>query len=313
MEQATISGAPAAMAARTDPPPGSNAPSALQALRYARDPLGFLVKLQRRYGDIFSLSFPFFGRLVYVADPALVKELFTGSPATFHAGEANATVLEPALGPNSVLTLDDSPHMRQRKLLLPPFHGERIQRYGELIVEMTRREMESWPVAEPFALRPHTQRITLAVILRAVFGVHDEDRLRRFELLIDDFARRVGVITSFPFLRRSLGPLSPWNRFVRSREALDEFIYEEIRLRRAEPGHEERDDVLSLLLGARDDEGEAMSDRELRDELVTVLGAGHETTATGLAWAVERLVRNPGVLAKLRASLAAGETDYLEA
>jgi len=294
-------------------PPGSRAPAVAQALSYARDPLGFLARHQRRYGDIFSVRFPFFGRIVYVARPDLVKEVFTGPPAVFHAGEANATVLEPALGPHSVLTLDDEPHMRQRKLLLPPFHGERIQRYGELIVEMTRREMENWPVGEPFALRRHTQRITLAVIMRAVFGVHDEARLERFERLIDDFAQRVGVITSFPFLRRDLGRLSPWNRFVRSRAALDEFIYEEIRLRRAEPGHEERDDVLSLLLGARDEEGAGMDDRELRDELVTVLGAGHETTATGLAWAVERLTRNPEVLGRLRDSLAAGEEDYLNA
>jgi cytochrome P450 len=294
-------------------PPGSSAPSFVQAGRYLRDPLGFLAKQQRAHGDIFSVNFPFFGRVVYVARPDLVKEVFTGPPAVFHAGEANATVLEPALGPNSVLTLDDEPHMRQRKLLLPPFHGERVQRYGELIVETTRREMESWPLGEPFALRPHTQRITLAVIMRAVFGVHDEARLDRFERLIDDFAKRVGVITSFPMLRRNLGPLGPWNRFQRSRAALDGFIYEEIRLRRAEPGHEERDDVLSLLLGARDEDGAAMSDRELRDELVTVLGAGHETTATGLAWAVERLVRNPDVLAKLRDSLAAGEEDYLAA
>jgi len=311
MEQATLP-RPRVSAGQTLPA-GSRAPALVQAISYARDPLGFLTAHQRRYGDIFTVRFPFFGRIVYVARPELVKEVFTGSPSVFHAGEANATVLEPALGPSSVLTLDDEPHMRQRKLLLPPFHGERIQRYGELIVEMTRREMKSWPVGEPFALRPHTQRITLAVIMRAVFGVHDERRLARFERLIDDFAHRVGVITSFPFLRRDLGRLSPWNRFVRSREALDEFIYEEIGLRRAEPGHEERDDVLSLLLGARDEDGQAMSDRELRDELVTVLGAGHETTATGLAWAVERLVRNPRVLERLRESLAAGEDDYLNA
>ena len=310
MEQATLP-RPRALAATY--PPGSRAPAIAQAVNYARDPLGFLVKQQRRYGDIFTIRFPFFGRVVYVARPDLVKALFTGTPSVFHAGEANATVLEPAVGPNSVLTLDDEPHMRQRKLLLPPFHGERIQRYGELIVAMTRREMESWPRGEPFAMRPHTQRITLAVIMRAVFGVHDEDRLESFERLIDDFAHRVGIITSFPILRRDLGPLSPWNRFVRSRDALDEFIYEEIRLRRDEPGHEDRDDVLSLLLGVRDEEGEAMSDRELRDELITVLGAGHETTATGLAWAVERLVRNPPVLAKLRESLAAGEEAYLAA
>jgi len=311
MEQATLPRPHAAT--KQSPPPGSKAPAVVQAVRYARNPLGFLSNEQRRYGDIFSVRFPFFGRIVYVTHPDLVKAVFTGAPSVFHAGEANATVLEPALGPNSVLTLDDAPHMRQRKLLLPPFHGERVRRYGELIVEMTRREMESWPVGEAFALRPHTQRITLAVIMRAVFGVHDEDRLERFERLIDDFAHRVGVITSFPILRRNLGPGSPWPRFLRSREALDEFIYEEIRLRRAEPGHEERDDVLSLLMGARDEDGNPMNDQELRDEMVTVLGAGHETTATGLAWAVERLVRNPAVLTKLRESLAAGEEGYLNA
>jgi cytochrome P450 len=312
MEQATLPKQGLAKARPTFPP-GPKAPAVVQAVRYLRDPLGFLAGYQRRFGDIFTVRFPTFDRLVYVARPDLVKAVFTGAPSVFHAGEANATVLEPALGPNSVLTLDDAPHMRQRKLLLPPFHGERVQGYGELIVEMTRREMESWPLDKPFAMRPHTTRITLAVIMRAVFGVHDEDRLARFEVLIDDFARRVGAITAFPFMRRNLGPLSPWGRFVRSRDALDEFIYEEIRQRRVEAGIAERDDVLSLLLCARDEEGEPMTDQELRDELITVLGAGHETTATGLAWAIERLVRNPRVLAKLRASLAAGEEEYLNA
>jgi cytochrome P450 len=293
--------------------PGSRAPGVVQLVNYGRDPLGFLAKQQRRYGDLFAIHFPYFGQIVYVAEPGLVKALFTGDPAVFHAGEANATVLEPALGPNSVLTLDDGPHLRQRKLLLPPFHGERVERYGELILEITRKEMENWPVGEPFALRPHTQRITLAVIMRAVFGVHDERRLARFEGLIDDFARRVSLVVTIPPLRRDLGRLSPWGRFLRSRQALDAFIYEEIALRRAEAGREERDDVLSLLLGARDEDGRGMNDRELRDEMVTVLGAGHETTATGLAWAVERLAHNPAVLARLRDSLAAGEEDYLAA
>jgi cytochrome P450 len=312
MEQATLPHPPVTTPAA---PPGSRTPSLIQAIRYARDPVGFLVHLQRRYGDIFTLSFPFFGRLVYVADPALVKAMFTGPPEQFHAGEANATVLEPALGPNSVHTLDDAPHMQQRKLLLPPFHGERVRGYGELIREATRKQMETWPVGETFALRPHTQRITLAVIMRAVFGVHDEERLVRFEALIEDFSRRVGLITTFPAMRRNLGPWSPWPRFLRSREALDEFIYEEIGLRRAEveAGEEGHDDVLSLLLQARHDDGSPMSDEELRDELVTVLGAGHETTATGLAWAMERLLRTPRVLGKLRESLAAGEDDYIDA
>jgi cytochrome P450 len=312
MEQATLprSAAPAAAS-----PPGSRLPGLAQAVRYARDPLGFLIGLQRRYGDIFVVSFPYFGRIVYVAEPELVKEVFTGSPAQFHAGEANATVLEPALGPNSVLTLDDEPHMRQRKLLLPPFHGERIHRYGELMHEVTLAEMESWPVGEPFALRPHTQRITLAVIMRAVFGVHDEQRLVRFGRLIEAFSGRVNAVTAFPILRRHLGRWSPWTRFVRAREALDEFIYEEIALRRAAGEDEaaERDDVLSLLMAARHDDGSPMSDEELRDELVTVLGAGHETTATALAWAMERLLRTPRALTRLRESIAAGEDDYLDA
>jgi cytochrome P450 family 135 len=313
MEQATLPRR-ATTAAAAISPPGPKAPSVVQMLRYARDPLGFLVGLQRRYGDVFTIAFPYFGRAVYVASPELVKTLFTGSPSLFHAGEANATVLEPALGPNSVLTLDDEPHMRQRKLLLPPFHGESVRRYGDLIREATQREMETWPVGEPFALRPHTQRITLAVIMRAVFGVHDEERLTRFERLIDTFSQRVNLITALPPLRRNLGPWSPWARFLRSREALDEFIYEEIALRRAEvAAGEEHDDVLSLLLGARYDDGAPMSDEELRDELVTVLGAGHETTATGLAWAMERLLRNRPVLDRLRESIAAGEDDYLGA
>jgi cytochrome P450 len=314
MEQATLS-RPAAPTASSSYPPGPKTPAVLQMLRYARDPLGFLIDLQRRYGDVFTISFPYFGRAVYVASPELVKSLFTGSPGLFHAGEANATVLEPALGPNSVLTLDDEPHMRQRKLLLPPFHGESVRRYGDLIREVTRSEMESWPVGEAFPLRPHTQRITLAVIMRAVFGVHDERRLARFEGLIDTFSQRVNLVTVLPFLRRNLGPWSPWTRFIGARKALDEFIYEEIALRRREieAGEEEHDDVLSLLLEARYDDGAPMSDEELRDELVTVLGAGHETTATGLAWAMERLLRNRPVLERLRESIAAGDDDYLGA
>jgi cytochrome P450 len=296
-------------------PPGTRMPATLQVLAYARDPLGFLIRHQRRYGDVFSVSFPFYKRLVYVADPALVKQLFAGPPEQMHAGEANATVLEPALGPNSVLTLDEAPHLRQRKLLLPPFHGERIARYGEMMRAVTVGEMESWPVGEAFALRPHTQRIALAVILRAVFGVHDEVRLARFSALIERFAGRLSLVTALPPLRHDFGRRSPWARFLRARAALDEFVYEQIDRRRGEVagGEAEPDDVLSLLLAARHDDGSPMSDEELRDELVTVLAAGHETTATGLAWAFERLLRNPRVLGTLRESIAGGEVSYLEA
>jgi cytochrome P450 len=312
MEQATLPHPPLS-GVKKELPPGPRAHALVQGMRYMRNPLGFLDGYRRRYGDIFTVAFPYFGKIVYVSNPALVKQVFTGSPAAFHAGEANATVLEPALGPNSVLTLDDEPHMQQRKLLLPPFHGERVRRYGEQIRELTEREMATWPLGKPFALRPHTQKITLSVILRVVFGIADERRVERAAALFDEFADRVNLITKFPNLRRDLGRFSPWRRFLAARTALDAFLYEEIALRRREVEHEERDDVLSLLLGARHDDGSPMGDEELRDELLTVVGAGHETTATALAWAVERLLRNPPVLERLRQSLAAGEDDYLDA
>lgn len=294
-------------------PPGSRAPALVQALRLAADPIGYLLRLQRRYGDLFSLSFPGFERLVYVGDPEVVKEIFRGDAERFHAGEASAAVLEPAVGPNSVLTLDEDEHLRQRRLLLPPFHGASIERYEQVIREAAAREIAGWSVGSPFALRPRTQAITLEVILRAVFGIEDPERLARAQRLVDRFERRSRAVLLFPFLRHDLGPASPWSRFRRARAKLDELIYEEIRLRRTDPGAEGREDVLSLLLAARDDQGQPMSDPELRDELITVIGAGHETTATALAWAAERLIRTPEVLTKLRHSLAAGDQDYLDA
>jgi cytochrome P450 len=294
-----------------DFPPGSRLPGVVQAARLWRDPIRFLLGMRRRYGDVFSIDFPSFPRLVYVADPAIVKQVFTGDPTRFHAGEANATVLEPALGPHSVLILDEREHMRQRKLLLPPFHGESVRAYGGEIREIADREIESWPIGRSFALRPRTQRITLDVILRTVFGVRGEERFAIAQRLVDEFARRSHAILLFPALRRRFGPLSPAARFARAKQALDAFIYEEIAARRAE-GDGVRNDVLSLLLGARHEDGSPMSDQELRDELVTVIGAGHETTATALAWAIERLVRTPRVLERLRTELATDDEDYLD-
>ena len=294
-------------------PPGPRLPGPLNVLREGRDPIGHMVSLHRRYGDVFTVRFPGFGRIVFVADPALVKQLFTGDPKVMHAGAANATVLEPPLGPTSVLTLDESEHLRQRKLLLPPFHGEAVRRYGEVIREATERQMAAWPTGQPFALRPHTEAITLEVILRAVFGVRDEAKLARARAIIGEFAQRSHPIVLFPFLRHNFGRRSPWPRFQAAKRALDDWIYEEIAARREDSGGEERDDVLSLLLSATHEDGRPMSDRELRDELVTVIGAGHETTATALAWAMERLLRNPRVMERLLESIAAGEQDYLDA
>jgi cytochrome P450 len=298
---------------RVQSPPGSRLPGVVQAVLYARDPVGFLERYQRRYGDVFSLPFPAFGRLVYVADPDLVKQVFTGDPHAFRAGAANARALEPVLGRFSLLTLDGDDHMRQRKLLLPPFHGEAVRRYRDLIAEIAVQEVERWPTGVPFGLRPRMQSITLEVILRAVFGVRGEERLARFRTLLPRLADATGVQMWIPFLRRDLGRWSPWGRFLRMRAAVDELVYDEIRRRRAEPDATERDDVLSLLLGSRHEDGSPMSDRELRDELITLLTAGHETSATALAWAFERLLRNPPAMRELIAEVDSGGDEYAEA
>jgi cytochrome P450 family 135 len=293
-------------------PPGRRVPGLVHAWRFTRDPLGYIRAYHRRYGPVACTRFPGIGLAVIVADPDLVKQVFGADPAVARAGEANATVLEPTVGVNSVLTLDERAHMRQRKLLLPPFHGANVSRWGEEIRAIAERDMEQWPVGVPFPLRARTQQITLEVILRAVFGVRDEARFRRAQVLIDRFACRAHPISLFRFARHDLGPWSPWARFKRARAELDAFLYEEIALRRAEPDLAERDDVLSLLLGARDEDGQPMSDAELRDELVTVIGAGHETTATALAWAFERLLRTKPVMERLQGSLAEGD-EYLDA
>ena len=296
---------------KTTLPPGSRAPGVVNAVRFSRDPVGFLASQQRKYGDAFSINFPGFGRMAYFATPDSVKEIFTGDPSALHAGEANGRVLEPALGKFSLLTLDEGGHMRQRKLLLPPFHGERVRRYGDLIQEIAEREIATWSVAQPFALRPRMQAITLDVILRAVFGVRGEERLARFRATLPRLTEASGVVMWLPFMRHNFGPWSPWARFQRIRREVDDLVYEEIRLRRAERDTGERDDVLSLLLQAEHEDGSPMSDEELRDELITLLTAGHETSATALAWTFERLLRTPPALERLLADL--GDDAYLDA
>ena len=293
-------------------------PSLLQAGLVTVSPYGWMVRRWRRYGDVFTSRFPIFGRVVYVADPELVKEVFTGDPATFHAGEANALALGDALGEHSLLTLDEQRHMSQRKLLLPPFHGESVRRYVEVMVEATAREVERWPVGKEIQLRPRMQAITLEVILRAVFGVRDGERMDLFRERIPPLGEMTSVLNWLPFMDRELGGITPAARFRRALAAVDELIYAEIADRRAagedgEDGEdsEDRDDVLSLLLRARHEDGSAMTDTELRDELMTLLTAGHETTATGLAWAFERLLRTPPVLERLTGSL--DDDAYLDA
>ncbi len=287
-------------------------PAVVNGVAYALDPIGYIRWFSRRYGTVCSPRFPGLGPIVSVADPELVRHIFTGDPSTFHAGESSVPVLEPTVGANSLLTLDEDPHLRQRKLLLEPFHGKNVRRWEATIRSIAEQDVENWPVGRPFELHERTREITLEVILRAVFGVREQARFEQARSLVKEFANRAHPISMFPFVRRDLGPWSPWARFKRAREALDTFLYEEIERRRVEPDVAERNDVLSLLLCATDDAGEPMSRQELRDELVTVLGAGHETTATALAWAFERLLRTPRVLDRLIGSLPDGD-EYLDA
>jgi cytochrome P450 len=268
---------------------------------------------RERYGDMFTLRIAYEGKWVMLADPDAVKQVFTGDPRVFHAGEGNQ-ILEPALGPNSVLVLDEKPHMSQRRLLLPPFHGERMQGYGETMGEVAAAEIGSWPTGTPYKLRPRMQAITLEIILRTVFGVRGGARMTELR----DALREFLDLTADPRLLLPLLLLGPkrarrFPAFRRRIDRVDALIYREIEERRGAGDLEERDDVLSLLVGARHEEGSPMGDEEIRDELLTLLVAGHETTATSLAWAVERLSRYPDKLERLRAEVEAGGDEYLTA
>jgi cytochrome P450 len=249
-----------------------------------------------------------------VFHPDYVKQVFRGSPEQLRAGEANAP-LGPVLGTRSVLLLDGAEHLRQRRLMLPPFHGERMREYESAMVTSADRAIDAWPVGERFPLLPSMQSLTLEVIMRAVFGVEEgprqEELKRRIRQMLDPVGTRLGVILMVLSGGRVGG--ARMRTFEEHRRQLDELVYDEIARRRAAPDLEQRTDVLSMLLLARDEDGEALSDRELRDELVTLLVAGHETTATGLAWSFDLLLRAPEVLARARAALGDADDRYLEA
>ena len=294
-------------------PPGPSYPRPIQSAGWGIRPMAFMERCHERYGDIFTLKIAHEGTWVLLAHPDMVKQVFTGDPAVFHAGEGNV-ILRPLVGSNSVLTLDDGAHMAQRKLLLPPFHGERMQSYGDLLTEIADREIAGWPAGESFSLWPRMQAITLEVILRAVFGLEEGDRLDALRTRLRQVLE-ASTNTKTMVLLGLLGPdrITKMPRFRREVDPIDELIYAEIRERRADPGVAEREDILSMLIQARHEDGEPMSDEELRDELVTLLVAGHETTATSLAWSIERLVRHPEKLERLRDEVAAGDDAYLDA
>ncbi|MEA2421796.1 MAG: cytochrome family [Thermoleophilaceae bacterium] len=291
-------------------PPGPSWPPALQTVAWIARPGPFMERARRRYGDAFTVRLAQVGTFVFTTDPDSLKAVFKAGPDRLRAGEANVA-LEPVLGSRSVLLLDGAEHIRQRRLMLPPFHGERLRGYERLIEEIAEEEMERWPAGTPMPLQPRMQAVTLEVILRVVFGMDRGPELTHLRELIK---RLLDVSTKpwalVPPLRRDLGPLTPWAHFLAVRADVDEALYAEIARRRDDPALDERTDIFSLLMQARDDQGEPLSDKELRDELITLLVAGHETTATGLAWAFERLVRHPGGLERL-ASEDSG--DYADA
>ena len=291
-------------------PPGPRYPVALQTLGWIARPGPFMERCRDRYGDAFTLRLHNEDTWVLLSDPAAVKQVFTGDPKLLHSGEANG-ILRPIVGPNSVLLLDDRAHMSQRKLLLPPFHGKRMKAYGGLMAEAAEAEIAAWPAGQVVATRPAMQRITLEIVMRAIFGITDTRAMGRMRAALTsmlDWTTKPSRLMLLVAAGPKGIPRIPEYRAVMAE--LDAVIAEAIAGRRAASDVAERGDVLSMLLGARhEDDGSPMTDAELRDELVTLLVAGHETTATALSWALERLARHPEAWARLRS----GDEPYLDA
>jgi cytochrome P450 len=294
-------------------PPGPRMGRVPQTAIWSRRAQWLLEQSRARFGPMFTLKIAYEGDWVVITDPELVKQVFTGDPRIFHAGEGNQ-ILRPILGENSVLVLDEKKHIGQRKLLLPPFHGERMQAYGEKMTEIAAREIESWPTGVPYKLRPRMQAITLEIVIETVFGVHGGERMGQLRDALRDFLDLTSDPKALlPILLVGPDRLNRVPLFRRRVERVDQLLALEIAERRAADDLTERDDVLSMLVEARHEDGSPMSDAEIRDELLTLLVAGHETTATALSWAMERLTRHPEKLERLRDEVGAGEDAYLTA
>jgi cytochrome P450 family 135 len=295
-------------------PTEPNSPPLVQTLRWAFRPLPFIQECRERYGESFSVKFLGFERpMVMISDPAAIKALYTERAHGLPPGRN--IVLEPVLGSKSVLLLEGAEHLARRKVMLPPFHGERMRAYEPVVEEIVGAEIDSWPLDREFPIHSRMQAVTLEVILRVVFGVSEGPRLDRLREMLatvlnetaSPTAQLVGLAT------RRFGGRGPWARFEGQLKAVDKLLLAEIAEHRGRPDLEQRDDVLSMLMQARFEDGEGMSDTELRDQLMTLLLAGHETTATALAWSFDLLLRHPGPLRRLRDSLEAGEDEYLRA
>ena len=269
----------------------------------------FVRVCRRRYGDAFTLGNTMMGKMVYLADPADIKTVFAGDPRIFHAGEANS-MLGGLLGDSSVLVIDGDVHRERRRLLTAPFHRDAVARQAQLMAEIAAENIAGWPVGESFPVAPKTSQITLEVILRTVIGASDPERLAALRDVMPRLLS-VGPWESLAIAKPSLLSRRPWRRFARLMAEADRLLYAEIAERRADPDIAERTDALAMLVQAG-----GMSDKELRDQLITLLVAGHDTTATGLAWALERLTRHPAILAKAVAAAEAGDAagdEYLDA
>ena len=297
-------------------PPGPPLPMPLQTVLWGACNGPFMRWCQRRYGDMFTLHLPKAagsGTSVIVVDPSAVKEVF-GLPADCFAAAELAPILEPFLGARSVLLLDGERHRRERRLITKGLHGEAMSTYAEWVEETTEEDMATWPTGRPFALWPHMQAITLTVMMRAVFGVSpgpELDRIREpVHRLVSD---RGSVLILNPAWRKDFGRRSPWGRFVRLRADVHAMVEGEIAQRRQADDLESRVDLMSMLIQARDEDGNSLDDLELRDELMTMLFAGHETSATALAWAFDLLVHHPEALDRLNAAVDDGDDTYLDA
>ena len=291
--------------------PASTEAPAIQTLRWLLRPISYLETCRRRFGDTFAMNLlGFTTPTVVISDPDAIRTLYSNPAHTLPPGRA--VTLEPIMGRRSVLLLEGSEHLARRKLMLPPFHGERMRAYEDTVREVVGREVESWPATEPFALHPRMQAVTLEVILRAVFGVTDARRRealsRRLEALLAGTST-ISLQLRFVLSRRFGGP-DPLEPITRLKQEIDRLLDVEIAARRADPS----EDILSLLTEARFEDGEPMDDAEIRDQLMSLLLAGHETTATGLAWTFDLLLRHPAALARLVAEIDAGEEEtYLRA
>ncbi len=298
-------------------PPGPRQPAAWQTIVAWRRPTELLERCRARYGRRFTLRVLGQPPFVVLSDPEEIKQVFMAAPDVLHPGEG-VRVLESIVGPNSVILLDEDAHMEQRKLMLPAFHGERMQALAGVMKELAERELASWPREEAIELHPRLQRVTLEIILRVVFGLQQGAQLTQLrETLTELLAFSESPLSLLPFAQRVFSGHGRWARFPELYADVDRQLFALIEQRRDEGGEGEGDgrgDVLGMLLGARHEDGSPMSAQELRDELVTALVAGHETTASQLAWAFERLAREPEVRRRLVDELDEGADDsYLTA